>query len=249
MRLLSNIIKSPYIKVNVLDKVQIQVPAPVGQEAAEPIPAHQDRERLSDNILEKAEQEARRVMSEAERKAELILSKAQEQANILGNETQELARREGYETGLQEASLIAEEIKEQARQLLFQAQQERDQILADIEPRMLELMIGICEKILGDTIQYNPQGILYLIRKGFSQATAKGKYLIRIAEEDYKNVLDNQMTILGAVDSGIEFEVIKDFALQIGDCIIETPFGNIDCSLDQQFENLKKELLYISENR
>ena len=41
-------------------------------------------------------------------------------------------------------------------------------------------------------------------------------------------------------------ELVEDFALQKGNCIIETDGGIFDCGLQTQMENLRKELQMLS---
>jgi flagellar biosynthesis/type III secretory pathway protein FliH len=40
---------------------------------------------------------------------------------------------------------------------------------------------------------------------------------------------------------------VKDLSLNPTDCIIETPYGNIDCSLERQMQDLIENLYYIYE--
>ncbi|MCL2699868.1 MAG: FliH/SctL family protein, partial [Defluviitaleaceae bacterium] len=88
-----------------------------------------------------------------------------------------------------------------------------------------------------------------IIRKGFSESKMSGDITIRVSDADYEATYESREEIQQYADAGAKLEILKDPSLTQGDCIIETPFGAIDCSLDQQSESLKKNLYFISENR
>jgi flagellar assembly protein FliH len=71
---------------------------------------------------------------------------------------------------------------------------------------------------------------------------------IHVSKQEYYIVVENLSQLIEAT-SNSAIEVIKDLSLNKGDCIIETPFGNVDSSFDMQFEAIKNDLIYILENR
>jgi flagellar assembly protein FliH len=246
MKSLSNLIKASFVQYNELDKVSIHVPT--APEITDSTMDEQSLEIMNQNTLLKAEQDAQHLILEAKKRAEFILDEAEKQARFISIEIQEEGRQQGYQKGYSDGIAKAELIEQQVQQTLQDATQQRQKMLNEIEPQMVELVIEICQKILGDTIISSADGILYLIRRGFSQVTGKGKVMLRISEEDFNHVSENKQTVLNMIDGSVDLEIIKDLTLNQGDCIIETPYGNIDCSVDQQFENIKNELKQIVGN-
>ncbi len=243
---LSNLIKASFVQYNELDKVNIHVPA--APEIIDTSMDEQSLEIMNQNILHKAEQDAQHLILEAKKTAEFILDEAEKQARSMALEVQEEGRQQGYQEGYSDGIAKAELIKQQVQQTLQDAIQQKQQMLDEIEPQMVELIIEISRKILGDTITASADGILYLIRQGFSQITGKGKVILKVSQEDFYHVSENKQTVLGMIDGSVDLEIIKDFTLNQGDCMIETPYGNIDCSVDQQFESIKNELMQIAGN-
>ena len=140
------------------------------------------------------------------------------------------------------------DFKAEAKQTLEKAIQEKEDMISATEGEMVEVIANVVDKILCKTINLDKSIIVNLIRQGFSQTTVTGDVFVRVSDDDYSTVTENRDEILNFVDSSVNIEIIKDSSLGEGDCIIETPFGNVDCSLRQQFEGLKASLYYILEN-
>jgi len=51
--------------------------------------------------------------------------------------------------------------------------------------------------------------------------------------------------LLAAVEGGAEVEIVKDLSLGKAECIIETPYGSVDCSLEGQIEQMRESLMMI----
>lgn len=196
-----------------------------------------DAREQADIIIEEAEEQARQYLEEVKNNFEL--EKAEEFENC---------RKEGYEDGYNEAMAKTEDMMNEAKQTLNEAISEKEKILESIEREVVNLVVSISQKLISDSLRINPKVVMYLIRQGLEQATVKGKIAIHVSVEDYDTVLKNKSEIVAMTDGNTEIEIIKDFSLNKGDCIIETPFGNIDCSLQQQFEELKENLYYIMKN-
>ncbi|HOQ17606.1 MAG TPA: FliH/SctL family protein [Defluviitaleaceae bacterium] len=242
---MSSIIKGPAVNYNYEQTVQIKANEEFPKEDLVKID-NTSAEIIVQNILEKARYDANKMIHEAEKAAAELLDKARQEAIALKKETEEEAWKEGYEKGLQQGILEGEKIKSQAKEELKKAYLEKERIINEIEPQMVQLIIDILEKLLANSIKTNPQYILYLIRKGFSQVKeGNEKIIIRVSDQDYPLVIESKEELIEDLGINNDIEIIKDSSLSCSDCIIETDFGNIDCSLGVQFEGLKEELLSI----
>lgn len=195
-----------------------------------------------------ADEEAERIINDAKKSAQSIIDNAFAEAENKKNEIFESARQEGYSAGVSAAEEQTAGMKEEAFQILENAKRERESMLENVESDAVDFIINAVDKILCKTVNLDKDIVLNLIRQGFSQTTVTGDVFVRVSEDDYKDVEENRAEIFDMVDSNVNLEIIKDASLAKGDCIIETPFGNVDCSLKQQFEGLKNSLYYILEN-
>lgn len=242
---MSNIIKNPVINYNQENAIYIDIKETYKKK--EPIKIdNNSAEIINQNIITKAKQDADRIISEAEKKAAQVLKNANKDAIILKSQIEEEVRKKSYEEGFHKGSEESEKIINQANKELENAIKEKEEIINEIEPQMVELIIDISKKILGDIAKTNHQYISYLIKKGFSKVKEEGnKVIIRLSPEDYPSIMESKDELFEELGINSTIEIIKDSSLSFSHCIIETEFGNIDCSLDVQFEGLKKELLLI----
>jgi len=263
---LSKILKASYVKVE--EKINIEPPVFEAMEfpklndyndaqntedeyleTEDTIADNPTPEEVAQNIIDDAKNQAKQIIEKAEIDAEeLILNKKTEFDSKIQEEYEKNLRR-GYEDGLKKAFDEVQQIKDETEKIKNQTKEEREQTLSSLEPDIVNLISDITHKILFDTVTVNPKVILNLVRQGLAKATVTGNITIRVSESEFEAVSQNKAEILKIVDSSVNVDVAKDLSLKKGDCIIETNFGNIDCSLGQQFEGLKQNLYYILENR
>lgn len=203
----------------------------------------------AEDILNHANRQAEEIIADAKNEAKRIVSKARENAEEERLETLENAQKSGYEQGYNSALAEVQSMKEEAEEILQNAHVEREEMIQSVEREMIDLVVNVSEKIIGKTLEINPQIILALIKQGLSQTSVTGELFIKVSEDDYKDVCEHKEEFFALTDGSTNIEITKDFLLSKGDCIIETPFGNIDCSISQQFDGLKQSLYYILENR
>jgi len=136
---------------------------------------------------------------------------------------------------------------DEANSLKTETYSQREEAIKSLEPELVDLIIRICRKLVSDSLHTNPQVILHLIRQGLAQSNFTGDVTLRVSKEDYDNVISNKEALMESVEGGAELLILKDFGLGLGDCVIETPFGVIDSSLDMQFEEIRESLRLILE--
>lgn len=254
MRLLSNIIKSTRVSVSSINKFNIEIMPIVNEIASDNVLVSE--EVLDDSFIKANEQQ---IIALANQKAEEIILKANEKANdILTNaicnaedEAEKIkqdAQKMGYDYGYNSAIEQIETLKAQAQLELENAIKQKEEILLSSEPQMVDMILKLSKTIFGKALEINPQVIMLLIKKALEQSTVNGKLYIHVSKEDYDCVIENVSQIY-ELSSNEEIEIIKDLTLTKGDCIIETPYGNVDSSFDMQFDAIKNDLIYILENR
>jgi flagellar assembly protein FliH len=208
-----------------------------------------DARREADSILifadATAKSNAQATVDAAKIEAEVIMSETRRTLEEEGKQIRETNREEGYNKGYSEGEKAGEALRAEAQGILEDAIRERDEIRQAVEPDMVNLIVGITGKLLNDAVAINPAVVSALICKGFEGATLSGKVMVRVSEEDYEDVLANQDLIMATVGSAAEVEIVSDLSLKATDCLIETPYGVIDCSLTPQYEALCQNLYYL----
>ena len=201
-----------------------------------------------EDILSAAQAEAEAIIGQAKKNAEFIMADVRQQADKIREENIAAAQEEGFKKGYGDGVKSAEELMKTAEGELAKAQAVRENALKELEGELIGLVLGISKKLLGDSVQINRQVVLNLIKMGLSDTTAVGDITIRVSAGDYELVVKNKEDIVQNASSGSKVEIMKDASLEPGGCIIETPFGNIDCGIGEQFEALKQSFHYICEH-
>lgn len=199
-------------------------------------------------ILLRAKSEAFRIVKAANDNAEKLLEDAKKECEKLKAQTAEDARNQGYETGYAEGVKQSAQMRSDAERIYNEAVETRNRMMKETEPQAIELISKVIKKLLNDIVEIKPQAIQNLIVQGLTDVSITGNIVVRVSKQDYEHVVENKDVILAKLESGTNVDIVKDPALSKADCIIETSFGNIDCSLDQQFESLKENLYFIYSN-
>ena len=215
-----------------------------------------DMETMASNMKEKAYANARDIVDTATREAGDILANARAEADALMKEAAHSLDQEraavlldaearGYEIGMEKGNAEADAIIGKANDFKTETASEREAAIERLEPELVELIIRIVKKLISDTAKVNPQVVLHLIRQGLQQTSFTGDITLRVSNEDHDNVVSHKDELLKSVEGGANLKILKDVTLSAGDCLIETPFGIIDSSLDMQFEEVKESLRLI----
>lgn len=192
----------------------------------------------AEKIIEDAMEEAKRMKEDAESEIQSQQKIIYQQAKIDGFE-------EGKRTAQEEMEARLAEIEDLKQKALLQ----RDQLLNEVEPHMVNLIKEILGNILGTHIKYDDQFILYLIKTGFDTDKDNKNIKIRV-NDSHKNVIEENKNLLyEGLSEETKIEIIYDKDMKKGDCIFETAYGNIDLSLDEQLEKFKEYIDLLSNEK
>ena len=255
----NRVLKVGTIEVDNENKVFINGVPPV-DEAFDDSPSEEDVQAKKAMDLKKIESKAKKIVARAEEQAEQILAEARVGANkerdsIISQAKTEAAallvesKEKGYKDGMDSATQEGEAIKAEATKVLNEARATRQEMLDNLEPEVVQIILDVIEKLLVTSVNINPAVIVNLIKQGLESSTITGDVKIYVSAQDYESAMEQKDDILALTDGSVKLEIVKDLSLNPADCVIETPFGSIDSSLGQQYEALRENLIYILSNR
>jgi len=209
-----------------------------------------EKAKLQAQVIDHTIQEAEAMLKEAKRQSDLLIQNTAVQSKVLYEDMKQKGHKEGHQEGLQQGKaegyeqgmLEAQHLIEEAEAICHQALQEKERLFQDAEPVMVELSLMIAQKILKETVKVNPLYILELLKVGVDAISATKDIKIQVSEDDFQTVMNHKEELLKVSDEIQHIEISKNVSLTKAQCIIETAFGSIDCSLDTQLEGIKKEL-------
>jgi len=258
----NKILKAATVKVDNDNKVVIDVSAQLQYTPTDNdnLTDNNDESVVESNKIAQVNQTVAKKIRQAELQAEEIIANAkkiasEEQESIRATAETEAVRlmeeyRDiGYKEGMDLAISEGNTIKEEANEILKAAESEKKQMQENLEPEMVDLIIKITEKLLGNATNINPKVIINLIKQGLSSTVITGDVMIYVSADDLEQVQKHKEELMTLTDGSVNLEIVKDLSLNPMDCIIGTPFGDIDCSLGQQFESLRANLTYILNNK
>lgn len=243
---MSSIIKSPFINYASNNKKIIQVdkddPNIIGDGSK--VDIYSSRKKISEIIKEekqKAEKIADDLINKAVGEAECIVQEARYNAINITEEAYKKALEEGYQAGLSQGEQEADRIKEEANQILQQAYEQKNVMLKEIEPKMVNLLKDLVKSLTGYAIE-KEEIILFLIRKGFLEIERFDHLTIHVSPDDFDYVNKNKNKLCENISEKVNVEILRDDTLNTNDCVIETKSGNIDCSLGTRLNGLISDL-------
>ncbi len=191
-------------------------------------------------VLEAARREAENLKSQA-------MIEAQQELEAMKNRAYEEGKAQGYDDGYGEAVAQVEEQKNQLAQERKRLEAEYQDLVEELEPRFVEALTDIYEKVFRVDLKKEQNIIMHLISSTMHKIEGSNTYLIHVSKEDYPYVsMKKNEVLVTSVSANASVEIVEDMTLGANDCIIETDGGVFDCGLGTQLEELSQKLRLLS---
>lgn len=215
--------------------------AEVPQEA--PVP-----EKEAEAIIDDAKQLYLKIIEEANNEAQSILEAAAAEAQNITSSAMENGYKEGYERGYREGRQEAQSVIEEAAEIREFLDIRKEQLYKEAEEQVMQLVLDIARKVIGDELKQNDEIILSLINQGLQKCAFKKKLVLKVSADDYDFVSGNKERICMLVEGISDIDIVSDLSLSPGSCIIETPSGEINSSIDVQLKEIENMFFYLLRN-
>ena len=195
--------------------------------------------------------QAQEVLEAARREAENLKSQAmievQQELEAMKNRAYEEGKAQGYDDGYGEAVAQVEEQKNQLAQERKRLEAEYQDLVEELEPRFVEALTDIYEKVFRVDLKKEQNIIMHLISSTMHKIEGSNTYLIHVSKEDYPYVsMKKNEVLVTSVSANASVEIVEDMTLGANDCIIETDGGVFDCGLGTQLKELSQKLRLLS---
>ncbi len=205
-----------------------------------------------DEIIQAARAEAKDIVENARNEADKLCAQAiqdgqnegRKQGHAMGLQQ---GKDEGLQQGLAEArQQMAEQLREAADRsngMVVAAQQEVDRLLAEAEPKIIELVLAISRKVISEEMAERPTVVLNLVRGALERVRDQDNINIHVSPDDYDQIMQARRDLQGVVGVERSLTVSADPVLARGGCLIETSFGTVEAGIDTQLEAIRRALL------
>ena len=204
-------------------------------------------------IIDISQKKAEQIIAKAEKQAEECIAAANEQIKELRKNAFDEGHERGYQDGFSQGKMKAEEESKQAKSEAVQkaqtvvktAQQTAQEMILNAERQIIEIALSISRKVLAREMEENPMAILPIVNEALEKVKNQDKVTIRVNAEDYPIVLQAQKEFQMLLGREGIVNITVDQTLEAGSCMIDTPYGNVDATLDSKIEMIEKALREI----
>ncbi len=188
------------------------------------------------DLLQQANEDARKIRENALIEAEAIKIEAFDKA-----------RNEGFAAGLAQGNAQVEQQKKELEALRKELEEEYRMKVEEIEPRLVDVISGVYEHVFKVDLSEQSEIVIHLINSTLLKLEGVRNFLLHVSKEDYPYISMQKKTLIaGTAITQDNVEIIEDFSMKKGQCLIETDGGIFDCGFGTHLERLRKELILLS---
>ncbi|PLS01461.1 FliH/SctL family protein [Neobacillus cucumis] len=218
-------------------------------------PAHPMELGLSpEERLQNAEQQAAAMLKKAHDDLLLDREKAaaeledwkrleRDQVNLELETIRQQGWSEGYDQGRQTAETDYSSKVQLAKEILAKAYKEKEEIIHEAEPFVIELSVQIASKIIQKELETKPEVLIEMIKQNLVYSNERSMISICVSPEDFSFVQAQRNQLLEMLEGQIEVKILPEHSIEKGGCVIRTSYGSIDARLDVQLKEIKQALL------
>jgi flagellar assembly protein FliH len=198
-------------------------------------------------ILTKAKEDAQKIIEEARQSLEQERVKFEKQKA----EEFEKLKQEAYQIGLVEGKREAESQYEsyiqEAQAIITLAKNEKQQMLEQSKNDILRIALKVAEKILNMTLEENNDAFLSLVKNALEETKGLNKVELYVHPSNYDYLLKEKDELVPFLGEQTELIILPSKKAKKNSCLLETPIGQVDASIDTQLLEIKNKLLEIVE--
>ncbi|MGV3522707.1 MAG: FliH/SctL family protein [Candidatus Sericytochromatia bacterium] len=202
--------------------------------------ARLEAQQAAQHLIQEAEQQAAALMREARSESVRLLNEAQQKVSQL----EQQAWQEGLQRGETEGMARLQAALTQFQGVMQAALDERARLLAGAEAEMVHLVLQIVRKILRVEPLINEQTLIRLTRHALERLGHRVDVCIFVHPADIE-LLHFSLSQLN--DLALEIVIEPDPQLSPGGCRITSRAGEVDASLETQFDAIARSFLALAE--
>jgi flagellar assembly protein FliH len=142
--------------------------------------------------------------------------------------------KDGFELGEKKAEKVIENIEN----LFMELCRLKQDILNQSEKEILEIIFAIAKKVVHHQISFDEGIIKESVLKALQLAVEKSKIIFSVSPEDYDYVERLRPELFSEFKELKSIIITSDPKISRGGCILETPHGDVDATIETQLERI-----------
>ena len=216
------------------------------QEQEETIIDIQKQQAQAEEELKQTRDKADQLLADAKNRIETEQEQWKEEKAKWIEEAKQQGYQDGFQLGKEESVTEYKTLLDQASSIVELAEQEGKAILAQSEPKILRLGLVTASKIIHQEIGKS-DAYIDIVRNVLREVQEQPLIRIKSHPTDYEKLQKYKEELRLIIDTKAELTFYPDESLTEGACVVETPFGKIDASVDSQLETLRHSLFDLAE--
>lgn len=214
---------------------------------------------------EEIKNQARKIRNDARAEADKLIADTKRESEELLKTVREEAQKSGYDDGYKDGKAdgikdgkehiedeladIVRQANDDAQKTIRDAKEQTSEYFIRAEDDIVKVVMLAIEKILPQHFLDVPQVILPVVREAIKYVRDQKEIKVHVEPYSYDLILMARSEFQSMLTDGTGIiEIISDEALKPGDCVIETPNGDVDARLSTQL-NLMKSAIQSVLNR
>ncbi len=201
-------------------------------------------------IIAQANAQAEEILAQANDRAAQITANAQADAEQMKASAVEAGREQGYREGSEQANRELEAQMERMRGEALAMQQEYNDMLSEMEPKLVDAITDIYSHIFRVDMKSRKEILAFLIGRTLERVEDSRSYFVHVGKDSFDYVSSRKQELSDIIAMpGAVLEIVEDMALGDGECMIETDGGIFDCGIDTELSELGAKLRLLSYSR
>ncbi|AOM83188.1 flagellar assembly protein FliH [Salisediminibacterium beveridgei] len=201
--------------------------------------------KMREEELQRKEEELNNQWRQFEEEAAVIRQEMNQQAEQIFNEAAENGFNQGHQEGIEQGKTQCDEQIQEARQMIELARHDVVRRIEEAEPDILELSVAVASRILGKTVETHPETWLHMVKQAIYEVREQEEVKVYVPPDWYPMTIQGQRELQEVAVHVGELIILPDEQLSGHQCVLETPFGRVDASMDTQLLEIRHALFEV----
>jgi flagellar assembly protein FliH len=177
-------------------------------------------------------------LESARRQGAELIAVAREQAEAIAQNAREQGFAAGYAEGTAQAEKAAADLLQHAERTAREVVEYRAQAIADSERELVELALGIAEKVLQRAFETEPERVVDVLRGALRKTFTRDGLTVVCNPADLQRLQAAGPDLAGSLGGLKDLQFVTDRRVAPGGVVVRTPSGDIDATIESQLARL-----------
>lgn len=167
-----------------------------------------------------------------------IFQQAKEKILAMEKEAYEKGFAQGEKNGLELGQKRIETMIGQLHNVIKDIESQRIDLYNKYIKEMIQLVLSIAKKVLHREVNIQEDTIAFTLQEAIKYVLDQKKVFVHLNPVDYQFLISHRERLPFAGEEMREIKLVEDPAITRGSSLLETSFGDVDATLENQFDQI-----------